>query len=233
LSQTGGLDTAHQDWTQTLAAMGTGASSNGIYMLFQPRGANNFNFPYGYMQKYLESGTYTTAYNQLDFWFKSDTTFTRRADGGDTLQIGTYIRPHDDTNYDYQGQHYYHGMDPNVYAGKKVYVFLLPQPTHQVTESGAINHPYDPEWNAPTVGSAVHYYDGMTNWYFDGDPNGTWNETGSTWTWGNFKLDSVNEATEPIATVQGSADPAPVTMHLASSVTTTYNPTAGAFEVSW
>jgi len=62
--------------------------------------------------------------------------------------------------------HYYHQFDFNVYSGHWILVETNMQPQHIVGGPGT-NPPYDPEYSAPTYGTPVHYFDGMTTWYFD------------------------------------------------------------------
>jgi hypothetical protein len=137
-----------------------------------------FSYPYlwpsGFMESYVKSGTFSPSINRLNLKFSCSASVPRNVDGSDTLQIGTYVKPHSDLNQSNQGQHYYHQFDFNVYNGHWILVEFNMQPQHIV--GGPTTNPiYDPEYNSPTMGGAVHYFDGLTRWYFDtqgAGPNG-------------------------------------------------------------
>jgi len=125
-----------------------------------------YQWPSGFMQSYVKTGTFSSTMNRLNFKFSCSATIPRNTDGSDTLQIGTYVKPHSDSNQSNQGQHYYHQFDFNVYSGHWILAELNMQPQH-IVGGPTTNPPYDPEFNSPTMGGAVHYFDGLTRWYFD------------------------------------------------------------------
>jgi hypothetical protein len=227
---TGGFDALAHDFNGTVAVHGGGASS-GIFKHFQPRGdLGGFPFPQGYMHYYVQGGAWSSAYNRLRFKITcTNQDIPRRADGGDHLQIGAYIKDHADSDVNTQGPHYYWQMDPSWYAGEPAWIYLPPQLQHQVTLDPNRNWPYEPELQ----NGSSRVWEGMTNWYYDGDPFGGGSPNGSTWIWDDYYFEAVDAASEPIVAVQGSGDPAPVTMQLVSGIHVIYNPGAGRFELTW
>ena len=131
---------------------------------------NMLTYPYvwpgGFMQSYVKSGTFTSNVNRMNLKFYCSANVARDPNGGNTLEVGTYIKPHNSTDYTDQGQHYYHQFDFNIYNGHWILAELNMQPQHIVGGPNT-DPPYDPEFNAPTRGAPVHYFDGMTRWYFD------------------------------------------------------------------
>ncbi len=182
-----------------------GGEPNGVYLEFLPRDGG-YPYPSGYAQAFVSSGTFDHATNRLSFWVKSSRNVTRQADGSDVIQIGTYIRNHSDPDLDHQGEHFYHLIDSNVYAGRWMLVELNRVPQHKVGEDPTINWPENPE--AP----AVDYYDGLTRFYFDSQGDQFSN---SSWWFADFGF----------ATIAGEPDP------LVSSLTATYSGTN--YEVTW
>ena len=143
--------------------------SSGIYWHFFPC---PYVWPNGFAQHFVKSGTWNTDINRLRFKMKCDQGVVRRSDGGDVLQVGTYIKPHSDTDVPKQGQHYYHLVNLNVYAGRWVLFEMNRQPQHRVGTDPNTLPPLDPEWASPTMGGPVHYFDGLTRFYFDTQGSG-------------------------------------------------------------
>jgi hypothetical protein len=138
-------------------------SSSEIYMEFIPRGSSGYNTPDGYLKYYMQSGTWDTGNNRLSFLFKTDKTIARDSSGSDNLQIGTYVRPTSETDPNNAGDHYYHLYDVNFYAGRWMKFWMNRTPQHKVTEPGSLNWGEDPSF----ADLGIHYFDGMTRWYFD------------------------------------------------------------------
>jgi hypothetical protein len=222
--QTGGFHAASNTFRSTLVTQDPDNISAWIYIHFQPRGdPGGFPYPEGYMQHYVKGGTWSALMTRLRFKVTCNENITRNPDGRDNLQIGTYVKNHADVDLNTQGQHYYHLLGLNYFANEPLWLYLPPQPQHLVSAPGDRNAPYDPEFPASS-----HYWDGLTNWYYDG-----FCSEGTTFIWDDFTFEQVDSATEPIAMVQGSTDPAPLSMQLAASIGVTYNPGAGKFEVTW
>lgn len=132
-----------------------------VYMHFFPR-SGGYSYPQGYAQTYVKNGTWDTACNRMTLWFKS--TSPVPASIGGTFQIGTYIRAHGNSDSSWQGVHYYHLFAGSVPANKWVKCWINRTPQHQVGGNPSTNWGDDPEWTA----QGVHYFDGLTRWYFDG-----------------------------------------------------------------
>src|SRR5262249_37916412 len=149
------------------------ATSNGSYSYLQFFPYNNgYNFPNGYAQNFIQSGTFDPNTNRLSFWVKSTNNVVRRSDGGTILEFGTYIRAHNNTDVTYQGQHYYHQMDPDLYAGQWTLFTINEKPQHQrgVAATPGVYR----EWYYRTTGAPVHYFDGLTRFYFNGLYQPSW-----------------------------------------------------------
>jgi|tagenome__1003787_1003787.scaffolds.fasta_scaffold20989788_3 hypothetical protein len=185
----------------------TGPAPNGVYMDFLPR-AGGYPFPQGYAQTFLKSGTWDPNVNRLRFMVKCSMTVPRDPGGSDNLQIGTYIRGHNNSDPSWKGTHYYHLLDGNFYAGQWSNVEINRVPQHQVGQSGYTIWPEDPEWG----NQGVHYFDGLTVFYFD-TQGPAWSN--QTCYFDNFEFDT--ESGEPDSYV--------------SSISSTYNGTA--YEVAF
>jgi hypothetical protein len=149
-------------------------SGQGAYVHFVPRGGSGYNWPGGYAQAYVESGTFQASTNRMTFMVKSSVGYARRADGGPTMEVGTYIRSKTDTNVSNQGAHYYHLLDPNVPTDVWMQVTINGTPQHQVGMS--------PSTNWPTQSG---YFDKMTRFYFDA------NQPSSVWSFGTISYRTV------------------------------------------
>lgn len=174
----------------------TGCSSQGcgLYVQFLPP-TGNYAFPGGYLQNYIKTGTWDIGTNRLSFQVTCTGGVTGGSDGHN-VEIGTYIRLHGDGDTANQGQHYYHFIGGNVYPGQPFYVILNRTPQHRVGCCGGSPEPEveDPEWASPTMGSQIHYYDGLTRIYFDTQPVGnSW--SGNTCKFRDFRFATV--ANEP------------------------------------
>jgi len=186
-----------------------GLPPNGVYMHFFPNTGFGYPFPDGYAQHWIKSGTWDPNANRLRFRVKCSADVPRRADGGDILQIGTYIKYHPNPDTASQGAHYYHLLDPNFFANRWMLIEINRVPQHQVGQNPYINWPEDPQWNSS---NPVHYFDGLTRFYFDTQGSGWSNQTCH---FDDFQFDTVNG--EPDSYV--------------SSTAATHNGTA--YEVSW
>jgi hypothetical protein len=186
-----------------------GAAPNGVYVHFFPNTGTGYPFPAGYAQSFVKQGTWNPAANRLRFRVKCSNNVVRRPDGGDILQIGTYIRYHTAADSTWQGDHYYHLLNPNFYANRWTTIEINRVPQHQVGMDPNTNWPEDPDWNSA---NPVHYFDGLTRFYFD--TQGTqWSNTACYFD--NFEFDTkIGEAETYV-----------------SSLAATYN--GSAYEVSW
>ncbi len=198
---------------QDKGSTSTGCSYTGcgLYPQFMP-GGSGYGYPQGYALNYLRSGTWDPNYNRLAFQFKCDTAVGRQGTAGN-VQIGTYIRYHGSSDPNWQGDHYYHFIDPNVYPGQWINVIINRVPQHEVGASdGSYTYPDDPDY---TGANPVHYFDGLTRFYFDTQPVGSKGWSGATCQFANFTF--AKAVNEPESYV--------------SSVTAQYN--GSAYEVTW
>lgn len=186
-----------------------GGSGDEIYWHFFPRDGG-YIFPNGYMQNYI-TGSAPSSWdnvNRLQLLVRPSVPQTRSSSGSDNLQIGTYIRDHADGDSSNQGAHYYHLFDPNWIADRWHLVIINRKPQHQVGGGGGTEWGLDPEFGGA---ENVHYFDGLTRWYFDT----TFDNTGEIW---SFKGPE-------IGIVTGTED------NEISSIVAVY--TGTRYEVSW
>jgi len=190
----------------------------GVYFQFLPRATAGYTFPLGFMQNFVKSGGFDSNANRLRFRFQCSKNVVRRADGGDMIQVGTYVKTPTNPDPSTQGAHYYHLLATNVYAGRWVTVELNRVPQHRVGMDPNTNWPEDPEYVAPSTGnSPVHYFNGLTRFYFD-------TQSGNTGI-NDFSNETCSFADFQLATVNGEPDA------YVSSVASTYN--GSAYEVTW
>lgn len=194
--QSGGYDTANGRFYTDV-----GAPNNGPYVyLAYPRNSG-WLWPTGYAQTYLKSGTWpstpvgTTTVNRISFWVKPTVGTTRRADGGDITQFGTYIRDHSFTDAAWQGAHYYHLINPNYYANTWHKMTFNGTPQHQVGRDPTANWGNEPELvsgsNTGGNGQNVGYMDGLSHFYFDTQNGVAW-ASNSRWTFAQIEFDTVS-----------------------------------------
>lgn len=187
-------------------------NSDEIYWHFMPYSGGYF-YPKSYLQAYMT--TIPTSWpnaNRMQFLFRPTASSARRPDGGTKIELGTYIRSHTGKTSDYQGQHYYHIFDPNLYANKWHLVVINRTPQHKVASLPGTNWGENPEAPGGSVGlENVNYFDGMTRFYWDSQ----YDNTGETWSFKNFE----------IGTVTGTED------NEIASIMAVYSGTA--YEISW
>jgi hypothetical protein len=238
-TQTGGYNSGNQDFEVTVTGIGGGASG-GCYWHFLPCGdVDLYSWPNGFCQHYIKSGVFSTSVNRMII---KVTRTTDRASsepyGG--LEIGNYAKSHNYSDTSQQGQHYYWKSSVGFYANEPVYLFLDAQVHHRVGTDANLNHPYDPTWNGDDGGfcpTPTHFFDALTRWYWDSGPNDGSGDVGAVYKIDNIYMDSTNEATEPITSLQGSNDASPLLIKQANTATVTYNPAAnsssGGYELTW
>src|SRR5262249_5868479 len=91
--------------------LNVGKQPDGAYLTFLSRQSGGYQYPQGYAQNYIESGTWNPDFNRLTFWVKPNITVPRSPTGSEMLEIGTYIRDHSDPDSEDQGAHFYHQLD--------------------------------------------------------------------------------------------------------------------------
>lgn len=149
----------------------SGASGHYFILLKKPSSGADYTYHAGYglspyLQSWIKSGAWDSGINRMSFKYRCDQT-DLFSDVSHTVEVGTYIRPHDESDTGQKGQHYYHFLAPNVYADNWIYATINTRPEHRVGASpGTLPRPNDPEWVNP-YGSQVHYFDGLTDLYFD------------------------------------------------------------------
>jgi hypothetical protein len=164
---------------------------------------DGYNYPNGYTQAYLLSGSWNTGFNRLTFSMNCSKSWPIQS----TLSsVGTYIRDHGQTDPSFQGQHYYHYMANAVKSGVWYYFTLNGHPQHKVAQSPVINWPNNPEEVFPSFGTPINYYDGLTRWYinpyFSRDLTGTF-----ACEWGPIAFGLVtDEPDEDVSTIASSYD---------------------------
>jgi hypothetical protein len=205
---------------------GQTAGANGVaFWLNSCNGINNgcYDQPGSYMKAYSLNGTWTPKLNRLRMQYYCDSDFGKAG-----IEWGTYSRNLLDPNPSEsgQGQHFYHGFQATVYHGQWIYVEFNDVVHHIVGDYSGMNYARDPTYFRPQDGAGslpVHYYDGMTHWYFAGtyilNPNS--HVYNGTCHFANITAASDNNAAE----------------NWVYSTAITYLPTAnsgaGGYEVNW
>jgi hypothetical protein len=170
-------------------------SGIGAYMIFSSRDGG-YRWSTGgvnhdtYMHRRILDGTWSTAVNRLSFLVKVNVSRARRADGGDNVQIGTYIRDTSTVDNATQGVHYYHLLNTNFVPNVWMKVILNEKPQHRRSFSGGYEHNLNPE---DTGSTPTDYWTGNTIWYWDTQGSGF---EGSTWAFDDFYFNT-SAYTEP------------------------------------
>lgn len=149
------------------------AGSSAVYLQFVPRGEDGYNYPDGYAQAWIRSGTWDTEYNRLTFLVQTNVTVNRNSNGSDNVQWGTYVRDPARPEPNYQGRHFYHLIGANWRPNVWVLVVMNNCPQHEVGQDPGTNWGNDPTY------PPVHYMDGLTRHYWD--TQGGTSFDGSTW----------------------------------------------------
>jgi hypothetical protein len=133
----------------------------GQYWDFIPYPYNSF--PSGWTQGRIRSGTWS---NQVNRWY-----IRGKCDGNSTggVQVGTYVKRHDDPTHTEKGLHYYHEIGTEVFANRWFYVVLNGTPSARQGTTAPTTGWVEPPW----YGGAAQgrYWDGMTAWYWDTQGN--------------------------------------------------------------
>jgi hypothetical protein len=197
-----------------------GDIENGTYHIYAP-GRPYFQFlpypyvdPYGFAKDFLRSGTWNPNVNRLTFWVKNSQNIARNANGGELMEFGTYTKKADG-QVSNQGAHYYHILDPNMWAGRWMLVTINRVPQHQVGggPTGTDPNPTYPE--NPTSSSGFNYFDGLTRFYLYDGGWGSASSFSGDWYYANFQF----------GLVTGEPDT------LVSTTTAVY--TGDHYELSW
>jgi hypothetical protein len=202
----------------------TGSMGNGVYTLIVPSGNRpyidlNGAYPYtladAWVKGRLEAGTWDANANRMYIWMKTTARITRKPGGDQTAEIGTYVKAAPDGSATNQGDHYYHYLCADWYPNQWMLIVLNRQVQHMVGQNAGTNWPEDPSWNSNLSAQHVHYYDGLTSFYFT-------DEYGDPAMWGNA---TYQFAPITLGTVSGEPD------SLVSSITATY--TGIDYELTW
>jgi hypothetical protein len=155
---------------------GCGAGhGNALYWHFFP-------YPYlppnGHAANWLISGSWNVNYNRMRFrmmctphnvYYETNPSLSQQI-GDSTLSIGTYVKPETDMISGNQGDHFYHGLGFNIYAGQWSWFELNRAPNHWRDDPGYQEYPEDPTWYMDSARRS-HYFDGLTRFYFDSASN--------------------------------------------------------------
>lgn len=184
---------------------GTGGTApNGWQFTTPCDRAHNCEYAQGYAST-IPGATNWTTLNRLYFTITSDTTYAmgtfispnadgHTVDGIGTVELGWYIRSHDNSSQANQGSHYYTYISTGIYAGHPLYFVVNRKFQHNNCCNGADQYPEDAEFTACCQGlgnsTPIHVWDGETSMYVTAGPNlgrnpgWTGNFTFSPWTVG-------------------------------------------------
>ena len=166
--------------------------------------------PRGFAQGWILSGTADPNANRLRFAAKCSATMP-----ASLVTLGTYVKVTTDTNSANPGTNYFHTRSPNWTAGRWMVLEYNRHPQFKQGDNPAVDYPEDPEWVTPTTGGPVHYFNGLTEFYFTISLN-TFPSLPVTCSFADVYFDT---------DTSGSPDT------LVSSVAATHNGTA--YEVNW
>lgn len=168
-----------------------------------------------YTQAYattVPGGTDWTTLNRMYMTITSDNTIALyRSFTVGALNVGYYVRSHDNTGGTNQGAHYYNYVNTGIYAGHKLYLVMNRKPQHNNSDYSGNGHdlyPEDPEFNDCCWGqgeiSPVHWWDGETVLYYAAGVNlGGW--TGNfTFTPMSLAVDPYNEPDDYVSALTGT-----------------------------
>lgn len=146
-----------------------------------------------FLAGHVLSGKVTSATNRLSFLMRGSIDAPRRTDGGDTANVGTYVKSTTDLSSGAEGAtgaHFYHGFDPAFYKDRWVKFVVTNKPQHQ--RGGANGSNYEPQ---------PSYFQRMTRTYYT--PWGYYpGNAASTWELAQFELyTEVGEADSDIASM--------------------------------
>lgn len=206
----------------TLVCTTAGSASNGLGWWFNSLNCDTtacYSDPQSYVKGRIKSGTWNPNVNRLRFTYKCNTNIAAAGGGNYWLTIGTYVRdPQEPTpSQSGQGSHHYHFINQPSVANEWVNVELNRVTQYRIGESGDTRLPEDSEWYSPAQTKPVHYYDGLTHFYFGPTYASELRAAGVTCSTGAYTLD----------TVTGGADA------YVSNIAGSYNPTTGRYDLSW
>ncbi len=206
----------------TLVCTTQGSAANGLgfwTMTLACDSTTCYNNVGSYIKSYIKKGTWNPNINRLRFTYKCSTNIAASSNGNHWLEFGTYVRATNEPNppNSGQGQHFYHFLNQPSRANEWVNVEFNRMVSHRVGNFGDASYPEDPEWNASTLTYPVHYYDGLTHFYWGPTYSSELQAAGVSCTMGAFTMDTVaNGADAYVYSIAGS-----------------YNPSTGRYDLSW
>lgn len=149
--------------------------TRGLYIQFEPAGNSGarYIYPGCYWRTFAKdaiSDVQATAINRFAWVCKMDVDYPLGPSN-----VGTYLKRHDATDPDTQGDHGYHAHAGPFYANQWCLYVIDRRPNHRVGGDDHDNLNDDPSWNYAAVGNQgfystdngpVHYLDGWTRFYF-------------------------------------------------------------------
>jgi hypothetical protein len=137
-------------------------ANHAAYWYFKPGVGSQYGYPESYSQYYLRSGTWDPDNNRLGFLVRLSVNFNGNANNSDNLQVGMYIRDHQNNDPGDQGSHPYHKFNIYFTANRWVKVICDRHPGKE--NPGGTNDPQDDPFFA-SMGE--HYFDALQHWYYD------------------------------------------------------------------
>jgi hypothetical protein len=141
----------------------TGASPSNFLLQFFPRDAG-YPYPAGYTHNWVRDANYVHTMNRLVWIQRWSISRTRNASKTDNIQLGTYVKDHQDPTRTDQGNHFYHLLNAEIVADRWYKIWMDDKPQHQVGAPGE----YGPDPLYATQGE--HYFHALTRWYIDHQP---------------------------------------------------------------
>ncbi len=191
----------------------------GIYMQFMP---GNYSYPTGFMANYVMSGSFNGAtMNHFTWKMKTDRSATI---GILQTQVGEYIQDHSNTHVGDAGTHPESEFIANVWANRQYWVRNNRYTNHNTAPMEGV-----PEDYYFYGGSGVHWWDGMTRWYFSNGVASVIPSERDYWANANFEFNQFQFE------VGDSGDPegAIGTLIYGYSGNQPSVPTTGRYELGW
>ncbi len=191
----------------------------GIYMQFLP---GNYSYPTGFMANYVMSGSFNgSTMNHFTWKIKADKSATI---GILQTQVGEYIQDHSNSHVGDQGTHPESEFIANVWANRQYWVRNNRFTNHNTAPMEGV-----PEDYYFYGGSGVHWWDGMTRWYFSNGVASVVPSERDYWANANFEFNQFQFE------VGDSGDPegAIGTLIYGYSGNQPSVPTTGRYELGW
>ncbi len=134
-------------------------------------------------RNHMLKGTWDANFTRLRFTATYGKNFIRSSNNNYSGQFGTYVPGH-----------YYHYLNPNLYANQEMIIIVTQKPGHQVGQDSNVIYPYDPTKTGGFTNAAgtSSYWDSMLSAYIKVNLNQSVNDpSGQTVRYGPLYMETV------------------------------------------